>query len=60
MEKLNYQSKDDVLKKSFNQALKNGEFKSFVEKLHIPVEVLIKYTSILEERKYLVMYIYQN
>ena len=49
MEKLNYQAKDDVLKKSFNQALKNEEFKNFVEKLHVPVETLMKYTSLLEE-----------
>ncbi len=49
MEKLNYQAKDDVLKKSFNQALKNEEFRSFVEKLHVPVETLMKYTSLLEE-----------
>lgn len=33
----------------FNQALKNKEFKDFIEQLNVPYETLAQYTSILEE-----------
>lgn len=37
------------LKKEFNEALKKTEFKEFISKLNIPEDILIKYTSLLEE-----------
>lgn len=37
------------LEKKFNEALKNEEFKKFIDKLKIEEEVLMKYTSTLEE-----------
>ena len=50
MEKINnWQFKENDLKKSFNQALKNEEFKEYISKIHLPVEELMKYTSLLED-----------
>lgn len=42
---------DKKLMINFNKALKNEEFKEFVEKLGMSYEELSKYTSILEESK---------
>lgn len=38
----------NVLKKSFEDSIKNQEFKSFLDKLKLSDEVLMKYTSMLE------------
>ncbi len=37
------------LQKSYEEALENNDFKEFVSKLKIPDEILMKYTSTLEE-----------
>lgn len=43
-----YYSKED-LKKEYKEALKNEEFSTFVSKLKVDEEILMKYTSLLEE-----------
>ena len=40
---------DDELKKAYQEALKKSEFESLVKELHLPVELLMKHTSHLEE-----------
>ena len=40
---------DTALEKNFNDCMKDDNFKQLVEKLNLPREVLIKYTSTLEE-----------
>ena len=37
------------LKKAYQEALKKSEFESLVKELHLPVELLMKHTSHLEE-----------
>lgn len=53
MKKLNdsitIKSKKFDLEKSFDEALKNDEFKALIEKLKLPKEKLIKYTTTLED-----------
>ncbi len=47
---LGYKEKiNSSLEKNFNEALKDEKFKLLVEKIKIPKEKLIKYTSVLEE-----------
>ena len=40
---------DNDLKKAYLEALENNDFKELVSELHMPIEVLMKYTSSLEE-----------
>ncbi|MBR2587888.1 MAG: primosomal protein DnaI [Bacilli bacterium] len=40
---------DDILEESYDEALKNEEFKTFVSKIKLKREQLKKYTSLLEE-----------
>ena len=44
---MNYDSKK--LKESYQEALNDKEFKEFIDKIKIPEEILMKYTSTLEE-----------
>ena len=44
---LQYDKKE--LRKAYNEALKNNDFKVLCEKLKIDDEILMKYTSFLEE-----------
>ena len=39
----------EELEKSYEEALKNKDFKNFIEKIKMPKEILMKYTSTLEE-----------
>lgn len=38
-----------MLEKEYNEALKNENFKDFVNKIKLPKEIMMKYTSLLEE-----------
>ena len=40
---------DNDLKKAYLEALENSDFKDLVSELHMPLEILMKYTSSLEE-----------
>lgn len=51
VETLKISNNQNDLKSSFNEALKDEEFKEFVSKIKLPVEELMKYTSLLEESK---------
>ena len=49
MEKMNYGNVDNkALEKSYNEALKDENFKNFVSKIKLSDNTLMKYTSILE------------
>ena len=49
-EDLGFKNKiNNELEKSFNENMKNEDFKKIVDKLHLPKEKLIKYNSTLEE-----------
>ena len=49
MEKMNIGKVDNTaLEKSYNEALKNEDFKKFVDKIKLSDNTLMKYTSILE------------
>ena len=49
MEKMNIGNTNITeLQKSYNEALKNNDFKEFVDKIKLPATTLMKYTSILE------------
>ena len=49
MEKMNIGNTNITeLQKSYNEALKNSNFKEFVDKIKLPATTLMKYTSILE------------
>lgn len=48
-ETLNKTKNDSGLKASFNEALKDKQFKNFVSKIKLPIEQLMLYTSLLEE-----------
>lgn len=49
-EDLGFKNKiNNELEKSFNENMKNEDFKKIVEKLHLPKEKLTKYNSTLEE-----------
>ena len=50
-ENLNIKNQSNELKASFNQSIKDEEFEKFVSKIKLPVEVLMKYTTLLEESK---------
>ena len=41
--KLNEKLEND-LKKAYLEALENSEFKELVDELHLPIEILMKYT----------------
>jgi len=49
-EDLGFKNKiSNELEKNFNENLKDDDFKKLVEKLHVPKDILVKYTSSLEE-----------
>ncbi len=50
-EVMKFNNKETNLKASFTEALKDDEFKEFVSKIKLPVEELMKYTTLLEESK---------
>ncbi len=49
LETLKIDSSENKLKASFTEAIKDEEFKQFVSKIKLPIEELMKYTSLLEE-----------
>ena len=51
MEKVALEHKKINLLAELNKELKNPEFKSYIDKLNIPYEILAKYTTVLKECK---------